>query len=96
MMSKYQYHSYLDGARSGQAAVVIGYRNDHFGRGQHALLIHNPWAGHLGNQGNGWLPVELIKKEMARDFWTLMSEQWTDTSELKLPTAVKYSVNLRD
>lgn len=91
MMSKYQYQSYLDGNRSGQAAVAIGYRNDHFGRGQHALLIHNPWAGQLGNSGNGWLPVDLIKKEMARDFWTLMSEQWTETAELRLPTVVKYS-----
>lgn len=96
MMSKYQYQSYLDGRNSGQAAVAIGYRNDHFGRGQHALLIHNPWAGHLGNQGNGWLPVELIKNEMARDLWTLMSEEWTETTELKLPTAVNYSVNLHD
>lgn len=96
MMSKYQYQSYLDGRNSGQAAVAIGYRNDHFGRGQHALLIHNPWAGHLGNQGNGWLPVELIRNEMARDLWTVMSDQWTETTELKLPTAVSYSVNLRD
>jgi C1A family cysteine protease len=96
MMSKYQYQSYLDGSRSGQAAVAIGYRNDHFGRGRHALLIHNPWAGQLGNSGNGWLPVDLIKNEMARDFWTLMSEQWTATTELCLPTAVKYSINLVD
>jgi C1A family cysteine protease len=96
MMSKYQYQSFLDGTRSGQAAVAIGYRNDHFGRGRHALLIHNPWAGHLGNQGNGWLPVDLIKKEMAKDFWTLMSDQWTDTTELRLPTAVKYSINVVD
>jgi len=94
MMSKYQYQSYLDGTRSGQAAVAIGYRNDHFGRGQHALLIHNPWAGQLGNSGNGWLPVDLIKKEMARDFWTLISEQWTETNALRLPTVVKYSINL--
>ena len=37
------YRPDLDSIRGGQAAVAVGYRNHHFGRGQHALLIRNSW-----------------------------------------------------
>ncbi len=64
----------LDSIRGGQAALAVGYKNNHFGRGQHALLIRSSWGTRWGDNGNGWLPIAVIRNQLARDFWTLVSK----------------------
>lgn len=75
----------LDGIRGGQCALAIGYRCNHFGPGHHSLLIRNSWGRQWGDHGNGWLPIGYIRNRLARDFWTLISENWLDAAELKRP-----------
>jgi C1A family cysteine protease len=75
----------FDSIRGGQAVVAVGYRNDHFGRGQHALLIRSSWGIQWGDHGNGWLPMAYLRQQLARDFWTLIGENWLDCVELSRP-----------
>jgi C1A family cysteine protease len=78
----------LDSIRGGQAALAVGYRNNHFGRGQHALLVRSSWGNRWGDNGNGWLPIAIIRNQHARDFWTLVSKSWLNPAELSRPTVV--------
>lgn len=82
------YRGDLDSIRGGQAVVAVGYRNNHFGRGQHALLIRSSWGRQWGDNGNGWLPAAFVRNQLARDFWTLVSEKWLDSGELSRPKVV--------
>ena len=61
----------LDSIRGGQAAVAIGYKTNHFGRGQHALLIRSSWGSKWGGNGNSLLPITFLRSQLARGFWTL-------------------------
>jgi C1A family cysteine protease len=82
------YRPHLDSIRGGQAAVAVGYRSNHFGLGQHALLIRSSWGSQWGDNGNGWLPIAFLRRQLAKDFWTLVSEQWLDSSELSQPSVI--------
>jgi len=82
------YRPDLDSIRGGQAAVAVGYKTNHFGRGQHALLIRSSWGSRWGDHGNGWLPTCFLRSRLARDFWTLVSEQWLDSGELSQPLVI--------
>ena len=61
----------LDSFRGGQAAVAVGYKTNHFGRGQHAILIRSSWGTKWGDNGNGFLPIAFLRSQLARGFWTL-------------------------
>ena len=76
------YRPDFDGIRGGQAVVAVGYRTNHFGRGQDAILIRSSWGSQWGDNGNGWLPVTYVHKKLAEDFWTLLSAECLDTDEL--------------
>jgi C1A family cysteine protease len=78
----------FDDIRGGQAAIAIGYKRHHFGRGQHALLIRSSWGSPWGDNGYGWLPVSYLRRRVARDFWCLVSEDWLDSIELSRPSVV--------
>ncbi|BBO35584.1 hypothetical protein PLANPX_5196 [Lacipirellula parvula] len=80
------YRSSLERIRGGQAVVAVGYRKDHLGRGQHAILIRSSWGSHWGDGGNGWLPFTYLRNRMARDLWTLISPRWLEPGELLQPT----------
>jgi C1A family cysteine protease len=82
------YRPGLDGIRGGQAVVAIGYRIDYFGRGQHALLIRSSWGSQWGENGKGWLPISYVRAQLARDFWTVVSDDWDDFVELTRPTVI--------
>lgn len=75
------YRPALDGVRGGQAAVIIGYRKHYFGPRQHGLRIRCSWGRHWGDDGNGWLPMAFVHKQLARDFWTCVSDAWFSESE---------------
>lgn len=78
----------LDSIRGGQAVLAVGYRNDHFGHGQHALLIRNSWGSQWGDNGNGWVPAAFVCNQLARNFWTVVSPDWVDSRELSRPRLV--------
>ena len=83
------YRPDLDSIRGGQAVVAVGYNSNHFGRGQHALLIRSSWGSPWGDNGNGWLPIAFLRSQLAKDFWTLVSEKWLDSGELSQPSVVE-------
>lgn len=79
----------FDDIRGGQAALVIGYKQNHFGRGQHALLIRSSWGSQWGDNRNGWLPASYLSRQLAAQFWCLISDTWLDSAELSRPSVVK-------
>ena len=74
-----------DATRGGQTVVAIGYHANRYGPAQDALLIRSAWGRRWGDNGNGWLPVAFIRRQLARDFWTLISADWLDSGELSRP-----------
>lgn len=70
----------------GQAALAIGYTQHHQKRNSPALLIRTSWGSAWGDHGKGWLPAEWIQIRSARDFWTILDEQWFACGELSRPT----------
>jgi C1A family cysteine protease len=34
-----------------------------------ALLVRNSWMNDWGEDGDGWLPYEYIRRGLAEDFW---------------------------
>ena len=88
----------LDSPLGGQAVTAVGFRNDYFGRGRHALLVRSSWGTRWGENGFGWLPHSYVAEQLARDFWTCIDLAWFDPppalgdcaaiSELTCPTVV--------
>lgn len=78
----------LDALQGAQCVVAIGYRSNYFGKRQDAILIRSSWGIQWGDNGNGWLPVAYVRNQIARDFWTIVSESWTCSRELYLPSVV--------
>lgn len=81
------YRGELDRIVGGQAALAIGFRLDHFGRGQHAIRIRTSWGSTWGDNGNGWLSFAAFR-HLARDFWTIISPCWTESDGLTMPHCV--------
>ncbi|QDV84759.1 C1 family peptidase [Planctomycetes bacterium TBK1r] len=79
------YRPERDATRGGQTVVAIGYHANRYGPDQDALLIRSSWGRRWGDNGNGWLPAAFIRRQLARDFWTLISADWLDSGELSRP-----------
>lgn len=46
-----------------------------------ALLIRNSWGINWGISGYGWLPYDYILNNLASDFWSVLKNDWIDTSD---------------
>lgn len=84
----------LDSIRGGQVVVAVGYENHYFGRGQHGILIRNSWGRQWGDNGNGWLPVSFLRKQLAKDLWTMTRDEWLDDIEISQPSVVESTGNV--
>ena len=76
----------FDSIHGGQCAVAVGYQLNRYGPRQDALLIRSSWGSEWGDHGNGWLPVSFLRHHLARDFWTIIDEDWLASTELTCPS----------
>lgn len=74
-------------ASGGHAVVAVGYDDELSIERQDgtkdigAFLIRNSWGKDWGDGGYGWLPYEYIRRGLAQDFWSIISQEWVDTDE---------------
>lgn len=74
-----------DRLRGGHAVVAVGFSDDmtitnadgYDSRG--ALLIRNSWGTGWGDEGYGWLPYDYVLRGLARDWWSLLKNEWIAT-----------------
>jgi len=57
----------------GHAIATFGHDNT---RG--ALLIKNSWGKDWGDGGYGWLPYEYVLEGLARDWWSIIKQDWIE------------------
>ncbi len=46
-----------------------------------ALLLRNSWGTDWGQGGYGWLPYAYVLKSLSSDFWSVLSNEWVDSSQ---------------
>lgn len=57
----------------GHAVMAVGYDD-----ASRRILIRNSWGPAWGQQGYGTLPYEYVEKEVADDFWVLVTAEYVD------------------
>jgi C1A family cysteine protease len=69
----------------GHAVVAVGYddrkrikNNINNKTTTGAFLIRNSWGRGWGQRGYGWLPYSYVDMALARDFWSLLKNEWVD------------------
>ncbi|MGB3347002.1 MAG: C1 family peptidase [Candidatus Humimicrobiia bacterium] len=75
----------------GHAVMAVGYDDDIKIKNttcgvekKGALLIRNSWGTSWGERGYGWLPYEYVLTGLARDWWTLLKNEWVNTKKFGL------------
>ena len=80
------YRPTFDAIRGGQVLVAVGYNNNHGAATKGALLIRSSWGKAWGDGGYGWLPFPYLQQHLARDFWTLLRDDWLASGEFEQPS----------
>ena len=57
-------------------------------RGAVLWSIRSSWGSQWGDNGHGWLPINYVRNQLAKDFWSLVSEQWLDSEDLSQPSVI--------
>ena len=72
----------------GHAVVAVGYDNGkrikNVTTGEEtegAILFRNSWGPAWGDRGYGWLPYEYVTRELAVDWWSLISSEFVNTNQ---------------
>ncbi|RMF94469.1 MAG: cysteine protease [Candidatus Schekmanbacteria bacterium] len=75
----------------GHAVVAVGYDDNLEIKNKNcnektkgAYLIRNSWGTNWGNSGYGWLPYQYVLSGLARDWWSLIKNEWVDTGKFGL------------
>jgi C1A family cysteine protease len=49
-----------------------------------AFRVQNSWSVKWGERGFGWVPYQFLLRGHARDLWTLVKSDWTDTGQFQI------------
>jgi len=79
------YRPFYERYLGGQVALAIGFDRHYFGRERAAILVRSSWGKHWGADGNGWMPVSYIQSGLAKDFWTVVSDDIVQSNEVTRP-----------
>lgn len=74
----------------GHAVVAIGFDDKksieiegETGKTVGALKIRNSWGEDWGENGYGWLPYKYLEEGLAKDFWSIIKNEWIDNKEFE-------------
>lgn len=74
---EFLYPSPGDRVRGGHAVLAVGYQDNRvIGSSCGALCVRNSWGSNWGEAGYGWLPYDYVLGGLARDFWTIFSQDY--------------------
>lgn len=80
-----------DKVRGGHAVMAVGYDDNRIIKNRlngnetkGAILIRNSWGSDWGRRGYGWLPYEYVKTGLARDWWSLIRNEYVETGRFGL------------
>jgi C1A family cysteine protease len=70
----------------GHAVMTVGYDDtieisNRESASHGAFRIRNSWGTGWGEKGYGWLPYDYVLKNLAVDWWVLLTEEWVNTGE---------------
>jgi len=74
----------------GHAVVVIGYDDkkvieiaEDNDKTIGAFKIRNSWGEDWGEEGYGWLPYKYLEEGLAKDFWSIIKNEWVNNKEFE-------------
>lgn len=77
-----------ESVRGGHAVLIVGYDDTNVvvnpidgSRKKGVLIIRNSWGEDWGDAGYGYLPYEYVKRQLASDYWCMLSSEWIDTGK---------------
>lgn len=74
----------------GHAVVAVGYDDNKVieiigetGKTTGAIKIRNSWGEDWGEDGYGWLPYRYLEEGLAKDFWSIIKNEWINNKEFE-------------
>lgn len=78
---KIAFPSVKESVLGGHAVLAVGFDDSmKIGSTTGALIIRNSWGSSWGDNGYGYLPYEYVTSGLAKDFWSMVKEEWVDTT----------------